>query len=453
VADTPFFSVGGLASGLDTTSIIDGLTKIEQQPLDTLRTQQSAFQTQISLIGNLVTKITALQTAATNLANNGAAGIKATSNNIDFTATPTSSANAGSYTVSVQALASAAQSRSAAFASDTAAVKGGTLALTVGGVAYDPITITDGESLADVAGAVRGLGAPVSAVVVNDGTRSYLSIHNLTTGFTGTDPTSALQISETSTGSQGQALGLTSVHTATNAAFTVDGLAFTRPTNTVTDAIAGTTLALKGQSNTDENLTLDHDTAATTANLQTFVDAYNAIVSSAQAQLGLGGANSNRDATLAGNSTLRSLMSDVQGLVTSVVGGGGSVRTLADLGVKTNFLDGTLSIDATKLSSALATNPGAINNIFSQPGTGIGAVTKALSARYTDVVDGLFTSSTKSLTSRIKQMDGQADQMQVRIDAFKANLTAQFTAMEQVVSGLKAAGTFLTQQTAQPKTA
>ena len=61
MADTPLFQVGGLASGLDTTSIIDGLTKIEQQPLDTLRTQQTDFKTQVSVIGQLVGKIKALQ--------------------------------------------------------------------------------------------------------------------------------------------------------------------------------------------------------------------------------------------------------------------------------------------------------------------------------------------------------------------------------------------------------
>jgi flagellar capping protein FliD len=43
-------------------------------------------------------------------------------------------------------------------------------------------------------------------------------------------------------------------------------------------------------------------------------------------------------------------------------------------------------------------------------------------------------------------MDTQADDMQARVDAFKANLTAQFTAMEQIVSQLKTTGNFLTQQ-------
>ena len=60
MADSPFFSVGGLASGLDTTSIIDGLTKLEQRPLDSLRAQQDGFRTQVSLIGSLVGQIKAV---------------------------------------------------------------------------------------------------------------------------------------------------------------------------------------------------------------------------------------------------------------------------------------------------------------------------------------------------------------------------------------------------------
>jgi flagellar hook-associated protein 2 len=447
MADTPFFSVGGLASGLDTQSIIDGLTKAEQQPLDNLRSQQTGFKTQVSLIGGLVGKITALQTAAKALSDNGTVGLKATSVNTDFSVAPSSKAQAGTYTVSVQGLASAAQKRSAGFASDTAGVTGGNLSFTVQGIAYDPITIKDGESLSDVASDIRALGAPISAVVLNDGTRSYLSITNITTGFSGTDATSALQINESYNGSQGQQLGLAATHDATNAAFTIDGLAFTRPTNTISDALPGTTLTLKAQSNTQEKLTIDTDSAKTALNLQSFVNAYNDIITTVTTQLSAGGGNTNRNSTLAGDSTLRSLVSGIQGLVTRIVGNG-SVRTLADVGVKTNFQDGTLTLDSGKLGAALQANPGAINGMFSSPTTGIGASAKTLSDLYTNVVDGLFISRTKNLNTRIKQMDSDADRMQLRLDAFKANLTAQFTAMEKVVSGLKAAGSFLTQQAA-----
>src|SRR6266481_3877755 len=108
-------------------------------------------------------------------------------------------------------------------------------------------------------------------------------------------------------------------------------------------------------------------------------------------------------------------------MMTSIVGSS-SVRTLADIGLKTNFQDGTLTIDSGRLGTSLAANPQAINQIFSDPTSGIGAAMKTLSDRYTNVVDGLFTNSTKTLNTRITQMDRQADSMQARVDAFKANL-------------------------------
>jgi flagellar hook-associated protein 2 len=450
MADAPLFSVGGLASGLDTASIIDGLTKIEQQPLDALRTQQTGFKTQVSLIGQLVGKINALQSAAKSLASGGVVGVKTTSANTDFTATASSQTQAGNYAVSVQTLATAAQQRTGGFLPDVdgnTPVTGGTLSFTVQGKTYDPITISDGENLADVAGDIRALGAPISAVVLNDGTRQYLSITNLDTGFSGTDASTALQINETSTGTQGQALGFTSIHDASNATFTIDKLQFTRQSNTVTDALPGTTLSLKGQTNTTESLTFSNDSATTALNLQNFVNAYNDIITTVAAQQSAGGGNTDRNSTLAGNSTLRSLVADVQGLMTSVIGAG-SVRTLADVGLKTNFQDGTLTIDSGKLGSALQANPQAINDIFSHATTGIGASVQTLTDRYTNVIDGLFTTSTKSLNTRISQMDTQADSMAARIADFKANLTAQFTAMEQIVSGLKTTGNFLNSQSA-----
>src|SRR5438270_453902 len=118
MADTPLFQVGGLASGLDTQSIIDGLTKIEQQPLDALRTQQTDFKTQVSVIGQLVGKIQTLQQAAKALSSNGTVGVKATTVNTDFTATPSAQTQAGSYQVSVQSLATAAQQRTVGFTPD-----------------------------------------------------------------------------------------------------------------------------------------------------------------------------------------------------------------------------------------------------------------------------------------------------------------------------------------------
>ncbi|HXI57809.1 MAG TPA: flagellar filament capping protein FliD [Polyangia bacterium] len=453
MADDPVFRAGGLASGLDTNSIIDGLTKLESRPLDMLRTQQTGFKTQVSLIGSLVSKIGTLYSAAKALSDNGALGVKTTSTNTDFSATATANASSGSYTVSVQELATSAQKRTAAFGASTAAVRGGTLEVKVQGQSYGTITMTDGEQLSDVANDIKGLGAPVNISILSNGSGStYLSITNKNTGFTTPDKTTALELIETTDplATKGQTLGFSVAHDATNAQFTVDHLAFTRQSNTVTDAIPGASLQLKAKSNTDEQLTMDYDTAATATNLQKFVDAYNDIITTVHTAQTVP-AGTDRGATLAGDSTVRGLIGSLQGVITSTVSGLGNVRTMADLGLKTNFQDGTISVDSTKLATAISLDASAVNKVFSDSLTGVSAQAFNLSQKYTGVIDGVLTSRKKGLNDAIKRMDGDADKLQARIDAFKNNLVIQFSAMEQLVGGLKATGNFLTQQQAQPK--
>ncbi len=58
---SPSFQAGGLASGLDTSSIIDGLVSLQQQPIDTLSTQRA----NLGAVGNrLQSAVNATQTFA-----------------------------------------------------------------------------------------------------------------------------------------------------------------------------------------------------------------------------------------------------------------------------------------------------------------------------------------------------------------------------------------------------
>src|SRR4051812_41692397 len=160
------FRVGGLASGLDTNSIIDSLVKLQSQPITTLKTRQAGFQTQVSTIGTILAKLTDLSSAASSLSTGGTVGTTVSSSNTTFTAVSGTSALAGTYDVQVNHLATAARALSNGFASNTAPVRGGTLTINVDNSATPfNVTVADGASLADVALAIRQSGAPVSAVV------------------------------------------------------------------------------------------------------------------------------------------------------------------------------------------------------------------------------------------------------------------------------------------------
>jgi flagellar hook-associated protein 2 len=453
---TSTFSVSGLSTGMDTQSMIDKLVSLEQQPITALQTQQKAYQSQVSTLGGIASALSALQAATDALQSGNVLGEKAITANTAFTAAPSSSAAAGSYDVAVTSLASAAKWRSGAFASgDT--LSAGTFTLSVNGASYpaDGIAVTDGESLAQLASAINASGAPVTATVLNDGTSDYLSITATSTGYTGAASNAEIQVS-LGTDARFDAGQQAWSQAARNAVFSVDGLQCTRQSNTVADAIPGTTLQLQKVSATDsggvpipETLTLATDTDATKAKLQTFVDAYNAVISLLQKQTDVS-ATTDRSSTLAGDPTVRNLQQALQSITASTVGslGAGTVRSLADLGVKT-ARDGTLSIDTATFSAALARDPSAVNTLFSDPTSGIDEITSNLVHLYNAPVTGLLSIRQSGLNAQISAMTDQAAAMQARLDIYRQTLVDQFAAMETVVGQYKSIGTFLTQQSNQ----
>ncbi|MFO0580746.1 MAG: flagellar filament capping protein FliD [Anaeromyxobacter sp.] len=437
------FSVSGLASGMDTASIVDKLVQLESQPLTNIATQQSGLKTQLSLIGQIISKLTALKSAAEDLDTNGVLAAKSSSENTAFTAAPGSSTVAGRYAVQVLALAKAAKFQSAAFASaDTVAA--GTFTLTVPD--HDPysVVIPDGTSLEDAAFLIRQSGAPVSAVVLNDGTNRYLSVTARDTGYPTTGVAAdALGITFTPTGTSTNKLpALTQVQAAVNASVKVDNITFSRRTNTISDAIPGTTLTLKKEGGAAEDLVVSTDADGTKARLQKFVDAYNAVTAIVQKQL-TPDKDTDRTKTLAGDSTVRTLQAKLQALVATSVGSSGDVRTLADVGVKT-AKDGSLSVDSTVLTKALERNPAAVNALFSTKDTGLADVVGALVTAQTRSGDGLLVNRQAGINRTITSLDEQAARIQLHIDSFRLTLEKQFAAMENTVSNLKSMGTFLT---------
>ncbi|HVE86675.1 MAG TPA: flagellar filament capping protein FliD [Myxococcales bacterium] len=440
------FTAGGLSSGLDTNTLIDSLVKLQSRPLTMLQSRQAGLKTQLSTLGDLTSRLGALQTAAAALAKSGVVGGQVSTSAAGFTATAASGVSAGRYSVRVQALARAAQARSASFASESAQVKGGMLHLAVKGATPKDVEVKDGASLSDVASAINGSGASVQAAVVFTGSAAYLTISNRDTGVPLDHVTPALAVTMDVDGVKGQALGAVVTDAGANATFTLSGIpdVLERQSNQVSDVIPGVTLSLKSITTSAEELVVTRDTAATAANLQKLIGAYNDVLKLLQKNLQVD-QNTDRDASLAGDGSVRALQASLHGLVSAKVPGLGTVRAVADVGIKTQR-DGSLALDQTVLQAALDRDAGAVDQLFAQSKTGLSAVVTKLVDGQTNVVDGVLTSSKSSLNKRVKQMDAEAVRLQDRLDAFRAGLIAQFTAMEKVVGQIKSVGQFLTMQ-------
>ena len=161
-------ALSGLASGVDTSGIVEKLMQIERQGRTRLTTKQSQITARESGIKDVQAKLTALKTAAASLSDAATWTSQQTVESSDSTRIGAvmlgATAGAGGTTLNVTALASAAQH---AYDYDPAA--GATISLMRNGSQVGAsVTIAAGTSIKDAAAKINAAGLDVSASVVND---------------------------------------------------------------------------------------------------------------------------------------------------------------------------------------------------------------------------------------------------------------------------------------------
>jgi flagellar hook-associated protein 2 len=446
----------GIASGLDVNGIISKLMQLEQQPLTKLATKEASYQAKITAYGSVKSALSSLQTAAATLATDSTFTGKSTavSDTTVLAAAASSTAAAGSYSISVTQLAKFHAVRSnTAYAATTDTFNTGTLAITVGSGSAVNVTI-DGtnNTLAGIRQAINDADAGVTATIIIDGTTNRLVLSSDTSGSTG-----SIAVAVTDSGSGGthalaglDSASLVQTQAADNALVTINGIDISRSSNTITDVIDGVTLTLaKGTavSPGTATLTIARDTAATSAAIGSFVTAYNSVV-------GLLKTNSSYDATakkgavLNAESTVRSIQSELSSLVhTSVTGVGGGISTLSDIGV-TVQTDGTLATDSTKLAAALADPNKDVSALFTQTATGNEGIAVRFNTSMKAIVafDGLIAGRTDGINASLKNLGLTRDALNLRLTQIEARYRAQFTALDVLVSSMSRTSQYLSSQ-------
>lgn len=437
-ATSALFQASGIASGINTASIVDSLITAQSGPLNQLRQRQADYKVQISTAGTLITQLKELQTVSANLASKGVAAIRPTETYADFTVSG-SAKTESSYAISVQQVAKQAKMRSASFTSaqDASVVSDGTLQFAIDGTNTASIDTT-GKTLADIAESINQGISQLSASVISTSTGYYLNVSRRETGYSKTTGQDAALTVVSDPG-----LGLALTQSAKNAMLTIDGLSVERSSNAISDVLDGVTFQLTGESGIENDVAFVSDSSGTEEALNTFVTAYNALAETIKSQLVLDPDTSYGDSLL-GHSSMTSIQRAMQGMLSRVVSGTGSVRILADLGLELQR-DGSLSLNVFAMQNAVAKNPGAVNAIFSTSNTGIAAVVKSLADAQTRPLTGALSMQQRSLQSQILDMDERATQMERNLDGERRRLVAQFTAMEQLIAGFTSAATYLTQ--------
>ena len=361
--------ISGIISGLDTDSIITKLTEAAQAPIDRLKTKQTGLETKLTAWQTANTRLLALKTQAASLA--AAAAFRghtvASSDEEAVTATASSSALDGIYTFTVEQLATAHQVASQGYADyDTTSVGSGTVTIAVGGA--DPVVINVQDfTLAQLRDAINNSGTGVRAHILNDGSGTPYRLL-LTSDTMGADGQTAVTVNL----SGGTAPAFTEIQAARDAQIKLgegdNAITISSASNTLTDVIPGLTIYLhRADPAQTIQLTVAHDIDTVTANINSFVQQYNALIDFIKQQFAYDATN-NKTGTLFGEYALQEVQSDLSDILSQVLQGFNTpYAVLSQIGLTTDA-DDKLELDSTKLAQALASNPDAVMRLFARYG-------------------------------------------------------------------------------------
>lgn len=422
---------GGLATGLDTSALIDAFVGIEDARASQVLAKQTAARQKQAVVTDITAAVEALADAAEGLDElDELRVLNATSSSDAIKVTGGSSALEGVYDISVTNLARAETSRSFGFAANEAGVLGGagTLSITQGADTFD-IDYDDTMSLSDVAQAINDSDAKVSASVLFDG-----SVYRLQVTSSKTGTANALSFSD-SGGLTGLDDVAAEVVTAEDAVFTIAGTEVTRSSNVIDDAIAGVTFELMAENVTDARISVSVDPEAVQEKMQGYVDSLNKLTSQLQRQLTLVGESAG-DGQLFGDRTLQMLQRDVANLTAGSFGASG--MRLSDFGIELNQ-QGKFDFDTEVFAAAVAKGTDGLEELFTGA-TGLQAGFVALGERYTDSVDGILAIKNDALADLIDRLDDRIVRIEDGATRLRDRLTRQFSALEQQISQINGQG-------------
>ncbi|QDB78160.1 hypothetical protein FE251_01310 [Georgenia wutianyii] len=432
--------IDGMASGLDTGAIIDGLVAIQ-------RNQQVLLKQKSSVASSIVTALQALNSRVASLATAGEkvaapaswAVTKASSSSDAVTVSAAPNAKPGVVELRVDRLASGQVSLV-----DPAALTG-PFTITVGGTDHE--VAPSSPHIDDVVAAIndaRGTTG-VSATKLRTGTDGDgNAVYGLQlTGATGSGGAFSLTAG-------GQDVAATTLAQAGDAEVTLWPSAggshrLTSTTNTFDGLLDGVDLTVSTVSADPVRVTVATDPAAQVALADELVGNVSIVLSEIASRTrtttstDAAGNTVVSGGVFSGDSAIRFLTSDIQSAVTRPVDG----RSPSSVGISLDRY-GAISLDKAAFTKALTEDP-----------EGATAMIQAIAGRVAEVAERASSSAegtiTRKITSQesvVKDLGSQVAKWDQRLDARRAQLVAQFSAMEVRLSQLQSTQSWLTNQIA-----
>lgn len=469
----------GIGSGIDLNTMLTQLVALERKPLDQMKAEASKLQTKVSSFGQIQSLVSRVQDAANKLKGTASTSVWAQSvaksgNESVVTAVGGSSAAAGSYAVSVTALASAQTIASgAAFPDASALVGSGTLTIDVGtwsagqaaftakaGATAVQLTVTAADTVQTLRDKINNLGAGVSASVVSDANGVRLALRSSATGasngfrITATDDdgnnTDAAGLSRVAFDPPGGTTGMLLSQAGANAVANINGIAVESLSNELTGVVDGLTLRLRGASVTPVAVDVSADRDGIAEAVKSLASAYSELATYIHDQTKYD-PNSKVGGPLQGDSAVGTVLARLRGVINNTSGASATFSRLSDIGLELQR-DGTLAVDGGKLDKALG-NLDAMKKAFTNSDALVPAnegFARRFATLATDLLatDGSLTTRTEGLRKLITQNSEKQSRLEDRVERYQERLTQQFTAMDSNLARLNALNSYVTQQLA-----
>ena len=431
-------TITGVGSGFDTIGIVKALVDAEKAPKQSqITAQQKDTTIQLSAVGTVKASLETYRAAIAKLNSvSSFNGLAATSSDEKISkVTIDDKASTGTYALDVSKLATSSKITSKVFEGGTSSVVNSgteptTLTISQSGSDYN-VSIPAGATLQQTREAINTQlqSKGISANVLTDANGSRLVIGSQTTGK-GTDITISGD-SELSTGYDAGKAPVT-------AEYTIDGIAMESSSNKVTSAISGVTLELIDTK--ASTITVASNTATLKTSVQSFVSAYNALLTSINTQTKVtatGDSATTTSGALTGDASMRQLVSGIRNELLQN-SGSSSMGNLSQMGISTDQKTGLLTLDDKQWDAAVAKPNGAteIAKAFTGDTGLVARMTKATDS-YVGTT-GLLASRVTDLNTKLTDLTTQQADLDRRMESMKTSLTSKYTAMDTLIAKINA---------------
>lgn len=429
-------TVSGIGSGVDTQSIVTALVNAEKAPKQAqINKQTTTATTTLSAIGTIKGALDTYRAAIAKL-NTAASfnGLAGTSSDVAIAKVSVSDgASGGSYALEVTKLATASKISTSVYAAGASSVVNDTDAaatLTIGqsGSSYD-VSIASGATLQQARDTINSQlqSKGISANILTDASGSRLVFSSTKMGK---DTELTLK------GDSALAKDYTTVAIPQNAEYTIDSIKMESASNSVTSAVSGLNIDLVKEGKATLTVATSADTLKTS--VQSFVSAYNALMTSINTQTKVttsADGSASGAGALTGDAGMRALVTAVRGELLKS-SGAGSLQSLSQLGINTVQKTGLLELDSTKWDKAVTANGSAIAGLF----TGKDGLLSRMTATTDNYAKtgGVLASRQTSLTTTLADLTTSQQNLDRRIEALTETLSKKYNAMDTLVAQLNA---------------